>query len=705
MTQLGSQSQTSDTFYEKLLSCALNPDQMENIRKSYPEIRVREKQEECIKFCKEVSREWILRTHLHSDDGTSNEDKTKILNEAKDRIIALRNDCRESDEYDAQIYSYFLYFCGILFHLSKKEDEEDRNELRKFLNLRIQHTTNSNRRLLLRFLTTYIDLVDPEIQDIIVFEDLKECLATDDDNVIFGAIEKEHDLIVQILNETPRRNRFRSDRIAQVFPIEAKQIAESGENSKSAPTQLQIIESIIDSGMARLYYIAGRETEHIDKLQKALEKSEAFPNNSFALLQTAHLILKNSDDLEKEKALGREKALLIEELIGKLDKEKALLIEDERLVKLFDLVKTVKDTHSEVKKTNKGNYLDISEYLFKKVIKLIDNDDQFKGFEPFNYRIKFEGVLGLAYIYYKKNQYNEAEKKYLEAEKIIHEHLYHNKEYLTAVTQINSGRNKYDNGPNIRSRRDAKNEFESVVRIYERAIPEIKEELAEIAARAHNNLGIYYLDDADYEKAEQQFRKAIEVDDTNAHARYNLGVLYHIKDDDIRAKKLFQNAHSLGSRFSEAGEGLERLGAMNKGGLVSQWYNWWFASKKGTKGTIRKRGKQIIAVALILVMISAFGTLAFELYQQGYEYLRSLSSGNPVQQLPDVDEGAFIIILTISIVFLMLPFISKLKISDIEIDLETAGYQAIGPASVGAGFQEKYQRSIRFEFFFAHFWY
>ena len=254
MTHLGSQSQTSDTFYEKLLSCALDPDQMENIRKCYPEIKIHEKQEECIKFCKEVSRVWILRTHLHSDD-TSNEEKIKIVNEAKDKIIALRNDCRESDEYD-RFYSYFLYFCGILFFIfSKKEDEGDRTELRKFLNSPIQHATNSNRRLLFRFLTTYIDLVDPELEDIIVFEDLKECLATDIDNIIFGAIEKEHDLIVQILNETPRRNRFRSDRIAQVFPIESKQITETGENSKSAPTQLQIIESIIDSGMARLYIL------------------------------------------------------------------------------------------------------------------------------------------------------------------------------------------------------------------------------------------------------------------------------------------------------------------------------------------------------------------------------------------------------------------------------------------------------------------
>jgi len=707
MTQLGSQSQTSDTFYEKLLSCALDLDEIDNIRKRYPEIKVREKQKECIKFCREISTKWILRTHLHRDDGTSNEVRIKIENEAKLKILALRYNCKKFDEYDAQIYSYFLYFCGILFHLSKEEDKKDRNELKVFLNSQEQHTTNSNRRLLFRFLIVYIDLVDPEIEDISIFEDLKECLANDDDNIIFGAIEKEHDLIVEILEKTPSRNKFRFAKIAQVFPIEAKQIAESGENSKSAPTQLQLIESIIDSGTARLYYIAGKEAEHTDKLKNALDRSKAFPSNSFALLQAAHLVLKNSDKLD------REKALLIEESIGKLEREKSLVEEDkEHLVKLFELIKTIEDTDSGVKKTNKGNYLGTSEYLFKKVIKLIDNDEQFKGFKPFNYRIKLEAVLGLAYTYYKKNQYYKAEDKYSEAEQIINKHLHYHKEYLLAITQINRGRNKYDNGPSFRSRRDAKKEFESVVRIYETALPEIKDELAEIAARALNNLGIFCLDDADYEKAEQQFRKAIEVDDTNAHARYNLGVLYHKKDDDLRAKTLFQNAHNLDSRFPEAGEGLERLDAMNKGDLVSRWYNWWFVSKKGTKGTIRKRGKQIIALSLIAVMITAFGTLVFELYRQGYEYLKSLSNGNQIQQLPDVDEGAFIIILAISIVFLMLPFISKLKMGDIEIELETAGYQAIGPASVGisptsvgAGFHEEYQNSLRIEFFFAHFWY
>lgn len=189
----------------------------------------------------------------------------------------------------------------------------------------------------------------------------------------------------------------------------------------------------------------------------------------------------------------------------------------------------------------------------------------------------------------------------------------------------------------------------------------------------------------------------------------NLGVLYYKKDEQERALTLFRNAYNLDSKFSEAREALEKLGAMKKGSLGSEWFDWWFENKKETKGTIRLANKRlsirsIIAVAIIVVMITAFGTLAYDLYLEDFVYFIITSNGADIRS-HDVDENAFLIIFAISIVILMLPFINKLKMSDVEIELETAGYRPVGPASVTAGFQYQEDYSIRLPFFFARFWY
>jgi hypothetical protein len=69
------------------------------------------------------------------------------------------------------------------------------------------------------------------------------------------------------------------------------------------------------------------------------------------------------------------------------------------------------------------------------------------------------------------------------------------------------------------------------------------------------------------------------------------------------------------------------------------------------------------------------------------------------------DENAFIIIFGICIVILLLPFINKLKLGDIEIEVESAGYRPVGPASVTVGLSDQHRHDIRYEFFFARFWY
>jgi hypothetical protein len=73
----------------------------------------------------------------------------------------------------------------------------------------------------------------------------------------------------------------------KVFPkVERKHIGKDG---------LHIIESLTISGLARLYLIAGKYKEHKKKIEEFLVK---FPNNSFAILQQAHVIAnkKHNDD-------------------------------------------------------------------------------------------------------------------------------------------------------------------------------------------------------------------------------------------------------------------------------------------------------------------------------------------------------------------------------------------------------------------------
>jgi tetratricopeptide (TPR) repeat protein len=701
MTTTERQAEIPETFYGKLLSFVDEQDELKEIRNHYSEIEVCKADQECINFCKELSKKWIIRT-LSSlvDIKTANEEKIRFLN--------LRKDC--STECDIQIYSYFLYFCGILFLLTKEEDKAHRDTLRMFFESKIQSTEDSNRRLLFRFLTAYIDLIDPEKDNIIVFQDLKECLTDDDDKIIFGAIEKEHELMMEILRETHEMSESRlNEKIKKVFPtIERRYIKNNGEN---------IIDSIIRSGIARLYFIAGRESEHIAKLTEALPFETAFPYNSFALVQTAYLAVKFHKALEV------------------LDAKKELDEEDERLNNLFTLVKTA-NIAVKVKASNK-DYLGASEDLFEKVIKLIDEDKQFSGYEPFNFRIKFEALLGLAYIYHLKGLHARAERKYQEAMEIIDGHLSGNENnqednednqdeyclknpnnldehYLKSILWICRGRERLENG-SFRDNSDAKRDFLAVLKTYEAAPIQVKDELAEIAARAHNNLGIYYLNEADYEKAEEHFKKSLDMDDTSPHARYNLGVLYYRKDEQARALTLFRNAYNLDSKFSEARDALEKLGAMKKGSLGSDWFDWWFENKQKTKGTIRIANKKlsinkrvsirsIVAVAIIIVMIIGFGTLAYDLYLENFVNRIILSNGASMGS-HDVDENAFLIIFAISIIILMLPFINKLKMSDVEIELETAGYRPVGPASVTAGFQFQEDYSIRLPFFFARFWY
>jgi tetratricopeptide (TPR) repeat protein len=315
----------------------------------------------------------------------------------------------------------------------------------------------------------------------------------------------------------------------------------------------------------------------------------------------------------------------------------------------------------------------------------------------------FEAVLGLAYIDFLRGHDNDAEQKYDEAETIINEHFRdENGKYLRSILLLNRGRNRLDNG----SKKDdegAKNDFKKVIDIYEKASTKIKNKFAEIAARAYNNLGIYYLNEADYDEAEKCFRQSIEMDSGSPYARYNLGVLYYKKEDKTRALTLFRNAYYIDPSFSEATIALDKVGGLKKSNLGSDWFSWWFENGKQEKG-IRimphkriSKWRPIIGVAAILIIALAFGRLAIDVYLHDIKQIETIAHEH--------DPNPYLITIGVGIVVLLLPFINKLKISDIEMELETAGYRPVAPASVTEGAGDSYYDALKNRFFFAPFWY
>jgi tetratricopeptide (TPR) repeat protein len=637
----------------------------ESLKQRYSESDVYRENEKCAEFGEELSKRWILKTL--SDLAQKETSHEKLIKS----VLNLKPDTgRVSQEYDETlIYSYFLYFCGILPIIGKEiiaptngkkgKAEELKSELDKNLNELKEFFKNKkdpekikdrDEALFYNFLEIYIQVVDPHVNDLEVFEELRDCFRNDDNNIIIDAILKEHKILEDIMIKTMSSGtQRRMKRVQEVFPnVGEKQLEKKLKN---------YIYSTMKSGLARLYFIAGNLEKHQDEIAIALDKDKGYPDNSFALVQHAHLHCMGS-------------------------------IEDRDL--------------------------NLAEKEFKRVIKLIVQDNQFGSKPAFKYRIELEALLGLAYINYTKGLDSEAERKYHEAESIARQYLEEESDYLLSIIFVNRGRSRLDNR-SARSNSDALKDFREVLRIYQQTKIELKRELAEIAALAHNNLGVCYLNEGRYDEAKDEFESSIKLNETSPHARYNLGVLYHKRGEKDRSVALIRNAYFLDPGFKEAKLALTKLNAEKRSGLGAEWFDWWF---KNQDTTGRKKGGQrllalkvITVIAVLLVMITSLGKLSYDLYMHDLvEMTTRVMQGLPfvnTGSLPpqELDENAYLIIFGICIVILLLPFINKLKLGNIEIEVESAGYRPVGPASVTVGLSDQHREDIRYEFFFARFWY
>jgi tetratricopeptide (TPR) repeat protein len=145
---------------------------------------------------------------------------------------------------------------------------------------------------------------------------------------------------------------------------------------------------------------------------------------------------------------------------------------------------------------------------------------------------------------------------------------------------------------------------------------------------------------------------AIEENPELAPAYFNLAVLYNEEGKKDRAEKLFQTTLDLDRNFKEARNALKKLQETGIKGL-RDWIDWWFGSNSFL---YRKAlGYTIITFAWSLLVIMAI-----------YDTIWKNNGGSGVSQ-------SLLIVLAVTIMTLLLPSISKLKLGPVELDMKSIG--------------------------------
>ena len=269
-----------------------------------------------------------------------------------------------------------------------------------------------------------------------------------------------------------------------------------------------------------------------------------------------------------------------------------------------------------------------AEKEFKTANDLIQN--QLNGIQRLKNKVRFDISLGLAYTNYKKGRYDEAEEKYNNALEL------HLGQYFDSLALLNRGRTRFENGNFLGALDDlskANNE-------------------PSLSATAHSNLGLVYLKQGLYGKAESELIKALDLNPNLAHAYYNLGVLYNEEGNKQRAEKLFKTATTVDKNFSEARDALKKLKGTELRNLGGDWYDWWF----GRDSTRLRKGVGFAIVALIGILVAKAN------YNIHYDLQVSTS---------------LFAVLAINILIILLPILSKLKMGPIELDVQSKGERPV----------------------------
>ncbi|MFY9565763.1 MAG: hypothetical protein WAQ29_05385, partial [Nitrososphaeraceae archaeon] len=204
-------------IYTDLLSCLHSQEYFQN---KYLKEAVYDDDDKYINFCEEIAKKWIIDTLPLLSDVSS--EKIAAKEDTIYNILRLHDKCSfECGERDDLIYLYFLYFCGILPFLhfcgfcgkpdrhGEEKDEGRRLEEKKIeeylkkLKSYYESKIDLDRKPLFEFLSLYVDIISLQVSDRPkAFRRLKECLTNDEEEIIFGAIKREHNLMEDVIKAT-----------------------------------------------------------------------------------------------------------------------------------------------------------------------------------------------------------------------------------------------------------------------------------------------------------------------------------------------------------------------------------------------------------------------------------------------------------------------------------------------------------------------
>ena len=634
-------------LYQKLIVPLKKPDEIQN---KFHEDEIFSSDKECVESCARVGVEWILRNFRPSFKIVST---NKIIDYVLELLYELEQDNTKTRQ-DIKIYAYFLYFSGFLYLL--KDRHTDLNRIKIFFIKEIENESDRISKQFFKFLTIYIDIVDKDVKDITTINRLENCLKEDKyfNKVVINAINKDLEIGIKAVQKRSslESRKFLEDKIKSIFPNIGKEYLQIN--------SINIMKSLIYTGLGRIYFLIEEFTNQEDVLVDILKN---FPHNPFAIVQRGYLLLNKFS----------------------------------------------------IDPNNRENYLQKAKEEFDSGLELVDDKNRFTVKDPFKNDIKIEALLGLAYIEYLRGNGSNADKKYQDIEQIINSDVKQKekKSYLLSILKLNQARNMIDNKI-IKDETNIQKIHDEIFEIYDESDSHVQEILNRTVSFAHNNLGVYYLNQALYEEAEDQFKKSLLINDSIPHARYNLGALCYKKGEFDRALILIKNAVFMEPGFNEAKKALYKIESQRKG-LGSEWFDWWFRDKETEHKMKIKRilSKNLSKICLFFLVVSllimTIGALLYELYFHKIIDIwvphNSSDTKNNGSNYSEVDENAFLVIIGICFAIILLPLISKLKVGDIELDLESKGSRLATLALISSGLFEEENPEITSRYFLPPFWY
>lgn len=164
-----------------------------------------------------------------------------------------------------------------------------------------------------------------------------------------------------------------------------------------------------------------------------------------------------------------------------------------------------------------------------------------------------------------------------------------------------------------------------------------------LESKKYHYLGLCYYQLNLYDKAKEEYYKAIESNPSLIGVYYDLGVLYNSKNKTDTAKKLFETCINMDSKFELAWEALgklENIGQLN-------WYEWWFG----------KNRKKSVLGGIIL-----FAILGLITYIVGISILNTIDNNKII---------GIVSSLIILLIILLSPNIKNVKLGEVELSISS----------------------------------